>query len=133
TSSTRDLKDVDSRDKPGHDPAGRRILIMAMFVIRIAGMRTQMIVLVIMIVIMPAAADVVVMPLLRGADGVLVADDAGAVLAELAVHRRVAIGKFPDAVEKGVDHFGVVAQVGRLDELDTGKARRHGIGLIVNA
>src|SRR5689334_19440063 len=43
------------------------------------------------------AAHVVMMTLLRCAGGILVADNAGAVLAELAVHLRVAVVELCDA------------------------------------
>ena len=64
----------------------------------------------------PGAAHVMMMPLLRRADGIVVPDDARAVLAQLAVHRRLAGVAFVDAVEKGVDDPRVVAQVAGLDE-----------------
>src|SRR5690348_7335962 len=88
--------------------------------------------------VMDAAAYVMVMALLRRPDGILVADDAGAVFAQLAVHSWLApsrslTGEFGDAVEEGVDHPVVVPQMGRLDELDVGKTRSHRVGLRIDA
>src|SRR5258708_33874176 len=64
------------------------------------------------------AADVVVVGGLRRAGFVLVADDLGAVLAELTVHARLAVDDLADAIGKAVEHEVVVAQIGRLEELD---------------
>ena len=56
-----------------------------------------------------AAADMVMMALLRRADRRLVADDAGAIFAQLTVHVGVAVLDFDQAVEKGVDDLRMVA------------------------
>ena len=66
----------------------------------------------------PGAAHMMVMSLLRRADGIVVSDNARAVLAELTVHCRLAGVTFVDAVEKGVNHPGVIAQMAGLDECD---------------
>src|SRR6266404_1039358 len=79
------------------------------------------------------AAHVMVMALLRRPDRVLVADDPGAVFAQLAVHLGIARGEPGDALDKGVDHPGMVAQITRLDEFNVGKARRDLVGLGVDA
>jgi hypothetical protein len=70
------------------------------------------------------AADMVVVPRLHRAGIGLVADDLGAVLAQLAVHRRGAPFDLADPLDKGVEQQRVIAQIGRLDELDLGKAGR---------
>ena len=89
--------------------------------------RVRVIVIGPMIVVMPdpGAAHVMVMPLLRRADGIVVSDDARAVFAELAVHRRLAGVAFVDAVEEGIDDPGVIAQIAGLGERDlAGNGRR---------
>jgi len=86
--------------------------------------RMIMVVVLMMIGAMIAAAHVMVMRLLRQPDLLFVADDLGAVLAQLAVHVRIAAGEFGDALHESVDDPGMIAQIGRLDELDRRKARR---------
>src|SRR2546426_12543146 len=82
----------------------------------LVGMRMRVVMVVMMI---GAAAHMMVMPLLRRADRVLIADDPGAVFAQLAVHLRAAPAErvsfeFADAVDKDVDHARMVAQIARL-------------------
>src|SRR6185437_5981321 len=64
------------------------------------------------------AADVVVVALLRRAGVVLVADDLRAVLAELAIHARLAVDDLADAVGEAVEDEIVVAQIRGLQDLD---------------
>ena len=66
----------------------------------------------------PGTADVMVMPLLQRTDGIVVPDDARAVFAKLAVHRRSAGFAFVDAIEKGLDDLRMVAQIAGLGEGD---------------
>ena len=81
----------------------------------------------------PGTADVMVMPLLQRTDGIVVPDDARAVFAKLAVHRRSAGFAFVDAIEKGLDDLRMVAQIAGLDERDLREAGGGGIGLGVDA
>src|ERR1051325_7388439 len=101
----------------------------------VVAMRMRAAVAMIMVLIMTnaGAADMMMMPLLRRAGLDLVAEDPGAVFAELAIHGRVAAVELGDAVEKRIDHRLVVAQVERLDEFDLRKPRRDGVGLLVDA
>ena len=69
-------------------------------------------------------ADMVMVARLRRAGVAFVADDLGAVFAQLAVHRRLAFADFRDPLAERVEHRGMVAQIGRLDELDLGKPPR---------
>src|SRR5215469_3258391 len=80
-----------------------------------------------------SAADMVVMCLLRGAGVVLVTDDLGAVLAELAVHCRVAADDLADALDERVEQQRVVAQIGGLEESDVGMTLRRLVGCGVDA
>ncbi len=81
----------------------------------------------------PGAAHMVMMPLLRRADGIVVPDDARAVFAELAVHRRIAGIAFVNAVEEGVDDPRVIAEIAGLDEGDLGETGGSLVGLAVDA
>jgi len=74
-----------------------------------------------MVAIRADPAHVMVMSRLRRAGIALIADDLGAVLAELAIHRRLPFADLADAVAKRVDHLGMVAQIERLDKVDLGK------------
>ena len=78
-------------------------------------------------------ADMVMMARLRRAGVAFVADDPGAVLAQLAVHRRLAVAQFRDPLAERVEHRGMVAQIGRLDELDIGKPPRRRVARSVDA
>src|SRR6185437_12581759 len=64
------------------------------------------------------AANMVVMARLHRAAIALVAHDLRAILAELAIHRRLAIDRLMDAVDEAVEHQGMVAEIGGLQELD---------------
>src|SRR5260221_13291547 len=88
---------------------------------------------VMMVVLGVDAADVVMMPRLRGTGIVLVADDLGAVFAELAVHCRLAFAQLANPVAKRVEHALMVAQIERLDELDLGEETSDLVGLRVDA
>src|SRR6266852_3626385 len=79
------------------------------------------------------AADVVMVRRLRRAGLVLVADDLGAVLAELAVHARLAVDDLADALGEAVEHEAVVAQIRRLEELDLRMNRGDAVGGGVDA
>src|SRR5712691_5238139 len=79
------------------------------------------------------AADMVMVTGLRCADLAGVADDLGAVFAELAIHRRGADADLLDALGEGVEHQRMIAQIWRLDELDRRKDGGHGIGLPIDA
>ena len=68
------------------------------------------------------ALDVMVMALLGQADLGLEAEDMIAVLAQLAVHVVLARTDLLDPLGEGVEHQGMVVEVGRLDELDLGMA-----------
>src|SRR5205814_1461635 len=92
-----------------------------------------MIMVVIMVMLVRAAADMMVMPLLRSARILLVADDLGAVFAQLAVHRRIAPGELLDPLGKSLDHLRMISEIPRFDELDLGKPRRRLVGLRVDA
>ncbi len=78
------------------------------------------------------ALDVVVVALLRQADRGLVADHARAVLAQEAVHVDVARMDPLDPLDEAVEHQRVVAEVGGLEQLDLGMARRRLVGLAVD-
>src|ERR1043166_6820035 len=80
-----------------------------------------------------AAADMMMVAGLHGADLVGVTHDPGAVFAELAVHHRIAGADLLDALGEGVEHARMVAQIRRLDELDRGMPRRDGVGLGIDA
>src|SRR5204863_7016764 len=101
--------------------------------VRLVGVAVVVVMVMVMVIADAGAADVVMMALLRRAGRILVADDAGAVLAQLAVHVRVAACEFGDAIEEDVDHFAMVAQVQVLDELNMGKTASGLIGLLVDA
>src|SRR5262245_7502109 len=66
------------------------------------------------------AANMVMMPLLRRARGELMADDLRAVLAEAAIHRRLAIDNLGDAIDQAIEHQRMVAEIGRFEDLDLG-------------
>ena len=78
------------------------------------------------------ALDVMVMALLRQADLGLEAEDLLPVLAELAVHQVLAGQDLLDPLGEGVEHAGMVVEVGRLEELDLRMARRHAVGGVVD-
>lgn len=78
-------------------------------------------------------ADMMVVAGLRRAGIVLVADDLGAVLAELAVHRRLVFAQFLDPLAKGVEHRRMVAQIRRVDEFDFGNEARCRVTLGIDA
>ena len=87
-----------------------------------------------MMVVMPiGAANVVVMRRLRRAGVAFIADNLRAVLAELAVHRRIAMRDFLDPLDKGVQQQRMIAQIAGLDELDLGMARGGLVGRGVDA
>src|SRR5271170_3678717 len=79
------------------------------------------------------AADMMVVACLRRAGGVLKANDLRAVLAQLAVHRRLAGVQFLDPFAKRVEHRRMVTQIRSIDELDPGKEASDRIALRVNA
>src|SRR6516162_9738628 len=76
---------------------------------------------------------VVVMSRLRRAGVALIADDPGAVFAELTIHRRLPVADLADAVAKRVKHLGMVTQIERLDKLDLRTETGEGLGLLVDA
>ena len=85
-------------------------------------MRMRVVVVLVIVVYTVATAHVMMMRLL-GRTGIgFVADDLRAVLAELAVHSRIAACDLSDALNKGVEQQRVISQVGRLDEFDLGVA-----------
>src|SRR6516225_8854961 len=86
-----------------------------------------------MTVFAPDPAHVMVMRRLRRAGIALVADDLGAVFAELAIHRRLHFAGLADAIAKRADHIGMVAQIERLDKFGFGKETSDRLGLLVNA
>src|SRR5580700_11598358 len=97
-------------------------------------MRVRVVVAVLMVMMLVvmallAAAHVMMVRLLRHAGIVLVADDLGAVFAQLAVHRRIAFCELADSLGKSVDDLWMVAQILGLDELDLRIARRDLVGL----
>src|SRR5712691_4478567 len=69
TPSCRNIKDVDGRDKPGHDETNEGLTMVGIGMVRMS------VVVVIGMMMIGAAAHMMVVPLLRCADGVLVADD----------------------------------------------------------
>src|SRR4029453_19221718 len=79
-----------------------------------------------------AAAHVMVMRLLGQSHLGFVADNLRAVFAQLTVHVGVAAVDFGGAFQERVDDQGMIAQIGRLDELDRRKARRRIVGLAVD-
>src|SRR5690348_12727141 len=112
---------------------------MAVMAVRVI-MRVVMVVAVAVVIVMMCvigvgadAADVMVVAGLRRAGVVLVADDLGAVLAELAVHAGLAIDDLADTVGKAVEHKSVVAQIGRVEDLDLGMLGGDAVGGGVDA
>src|SRR6516225_11263722 len=89
--------------------------------------------MVVMVVLDADPADVMVVPRLRRADIVLIADDLCAVFAELAIHRRPGVLEFGDALAERPQHTIVIAQIERLGELDFREQSGDGIGLRVDA
>ena len=85
-----------------------------------------MAVTVMMMVMMPRidADHMMVMPRLRLALGGFIADDPRAVLAQLAIHRRIAVADLQHPLDEGVEHLRMVAQIRRRQELDRRMARR---------
>src|SRR3954447_5782990 len=65
---------------------------------------------------------------LRRTRVVFITDDLGAVLAKLAVHRRLAVAELDDTVSERGEHSLMVAQVQRLDELDFRKESGDSVG-----
>jgi len=59
-------------------------------------------IMVVVVMVPVAAADVMVVALLRRPGVAFVADDLRAVFAQLAVHYRVAVGDLGDPLDKGV-------------------------------
>src|SRR3712207_5983699 len=82
------------------------VIVMAMVVVMVLAVRAD-------------SLDVVMMTLLRRADGGLEADHALAVLAHQAIHVDVAAEDAPDPVDERLDHERVVAQVARLRKGDS--------------
>ena len=78
-------------------------------------------------------AHVVMVPDLRRSGVFLKADDLGPILAKLAIHRRLAIAELGDPIAECIEHSLVVAQIRRLDELDSGEQTDGRIGLLINA
>ena len=76
---------------------------------------------------------VVVVALLRGAHLGFKAEHLGAVFAERAVHLRVAAHHLPHALQKGVDHQRVIAQVAGLHKVQLGVIGRHQLGVLADA
>src|SRR5690348_10558480 len=89
-------------------------------------------VMMVMISVRADAAHMMMVAGLGGAHLVGVAEDPRAVLAELAVHCRIAGADLLDALGEGVEDARMVAQIGRLDELDLGMARCHRVGFAVD-
>src|SRR5437868_1705895 len=79
------------------------------------------------------AADMVMMPGLGRAELAAVADDLRAVLAELAIHYRIADTDLLDTLGEGVEHQRMITQIGRLDEFDIREDGSHRIGLLIDA
>src|SRR5271156_2718707 len=106
------------------------ILLGLAVVMMVMTMRTMSVVM--CVIVGADAADVVMMPGLGRSDLVGIAEDLRAVLAELAIHDGVARADLLDAVGEGVEDAGMVAQIGRLDELDAGELGRDLIGFTVD-
>jgi hypothetical protein len=86
--------------------------------------------------VMAAGADtahMMMMAGLRHARVVFIADDLSAVLAKLAIHRRLAFVELGDTILERAEHLLVVAQVSRLDELDFRKESGDSVDLRVDA
>ena len=78
------------------------------------------------------ALHVMVVAFLGQADLGLEAEDLLPVLAELAVHVVVAGLDFLHALGEGIEHQGMVREVGRLDELNLRMPRRHLVRVVVD-
>ena len=85
-----------------------------------------------MICIGPDAPDMVMMSLLPRTNLGLVSQNLGAILTQLAIHRRGTLKDFAGPVREGIEHEGVIAQVGRFDEIDLGEERGDAACLLVN-
>ena len=79
------------------------------------------------------AFHMVVMAFLHGAHIGLEAQYGAAVFAHLAVHGDVANKDLLHAFDEGVDHGGMVIEIGGLDEFDTGMAYCHVVSRIIDA
>ena len=114
------------------------VIVLAVVVMMMA---VAMIVVVLVLVMMMRvdldtgadALDVMVVARLREPDLVLEAEELDAILAELAVHVAGALEDLLDARGEAVEHQRMVVEVGRLDELDLGMARRHEVGVLIDA
>ena len=78
--------------------------------------------------IRPYPADVMVMSYLRCPMAVLETDDLLTILAELTVHPAIAVFGLLQPLDKGIEHPGMVAKIGRLDDVNLRVLRLVGIG-----
>ena len=117
------------------------VMIMTVMVVAVMVVVTvvmSMVIVAVMAVIMamicigPDAPDMVMMSLLPRTNLGLVSQNLGAILTQLAVHRRGTLKDFAGPVRKGIEHEGVIAQVGRFDEIDLGEERGDAACLLVN-
>src|SRR5260221_12365171 len=79
------------------------------------------------------AADMVTVSGLGRAELGAIAEDLRAVLAELAIHHRVADTDLLDALGEGIEDQRMVTQIGRLHEFDIREGGSHRIGLLIDA
>ena len=79
------------------------------------------------------AFHMMVMAFLHRAHIGLEAQNGRAVFAHLAVHGDVAGEDLLHALDEGVDHGGMVIEIGRLDEFDFGMALGHIVCRVINA